>query len=189
MINLKEISTYSNLLSLLRLLLIIPFWILLNNFQDEQVRIILAVLGIFAFLTDILDGYLARKFNQVTELGKIIDPVADKVLIGIIILKLYLIGEITLFYFIIILGRDLIIFISGLYLSKKLGKVLPSNLLGKVTVFFISVVMLLIFIQLDQTLFIFQALYNGSILLVFASLFGYGIRAIEFLRKKNNDTI
>ena len=51
-------------------------------------------------ITDMLDGYLARKFNEVTELGKIIDPLADKIAIGVIILKLYLIGIIprVLFY-------------------------------------------------------------------------------------------
>ncbi len=189
MINLKELKKISNLLSLLRLLLAIPFWILLGQLQDPQIRILLAALGIVAFITDILDGYFARKYNQITELGKIIDPFADKFLIGVIIVKLFLIGEITTFYFSIILVRDITIFLTGIFLSKKIGKVLPSNLLGKVTVFFISLVMLLIFLRFDQSHLIFQAIYNGSILLVFGSLLGYGIRAIEFLRKKNNEFI
>ncbi len=87
MIKFKEINTTSNYLSLLRLLLAIPFWIMLDNFIE--LRYILFTLAVFGALTDILDGYFARKFNQVTEFGKIIDPLADKVCIGIIITKLF----------------------------------------------------------------------------------------------------
>ncbi len=110
-INPKEIYTKSNILSFLRLLLVIPFWVLLDNFEYPNVRYITFALCLFATVTDILDGYLARKFNEVTELGKIIDPLADKVAIGVIIIKLYMIGIIPAYYFIMIIGRDVLIFL------------------------------------------------------------------------------
>ena len=100
-INYNEIKTKSNLLSLFRLLLAIPFWFLLDNFKSDTVRYFTFFLCVFGAITDILDGFLARKFNQVTEMGKIIDPLADKVVIGIIIIKLYLIGEISSTYFLL----------------------------------------------------------------------------------------
>jgi Phosphatidylglycerophosphate synthase len=53
---------------------------------------------LFAASTDMLDGYLARKLNQVTEVGKIIDPLADKAAMALIVIKLYLIGEISGFF-------------------------------------------------------------------------------------------
>ena len=91
-------------------------------------------------LTDVLDGYLARKLNQVTEVGKIIDPLADKAAMAVIVVKLFSIGEISAFFFLLIIIRDLLIFIGGIYVSKKLGRVLPSNKLGKLTVLFIGFV-------------------------------------------------
>ncbi|MCK7524307.1 MAG: CDP-alcohol phosphatidyltransferase family protein [Ignavibacteriales bacterium] len=54
---------------------------------------------VFAATTDMLDGYLARKLNQVTEVGKIIDPLADKAAMAVIVVKLFLIGEISTFLF------------------------------------------------------------------------------------------
>ena len=65
---------------------------MLDNF--DSLRYYILALAIFGALTDFLDGYFARRLNQVTEFGKIIDPLADKVCIGIIITKLFLINQI-----------------------------------------------------------------------------------------------
>lgn len=189
MIKLNKINTVSNYISFLRLLLGIPFWFLLTEFQNPSLRYAAFALTIFASLTDILDGYFARKFNQVTEWGKIIDPIADKVCMGIIILKLFLINEIPGYYLAMILGRDLLIFTGGILVSRKLNKVLPSNMLGKLTVIIIGIVILLIMLQIDRTTFFFKLFYGLSILLIFASLIGYTIRATEFLRKRKYGSV
>ncbi len=188
-INTKEIYTKSNLLSLLRLLLVIPFWILLDNFSNPTVRYYTFALCIFAAITDILDGYLARKFNEVTEFGKIIDPLADKIAVGVIIIKLYLIGIIPTYYFVMIIGRDLIIFFGGIFITNKIKRVLPSNMLGKITVLNIGIVILLFIIRIDTSLIIFKIIYGLSIVLIFVSLIGYTIRASEFLKQKNYESI
>lgn len=188
-VNLKEIYTKSNLLSLFRLLLAIPFWFLLDHFDSMTIRYVTFGLCLFASVTDILDGYLARKFNEVTEFGKIIDPLADKVAVGIIIVKLFVIGEIPLYYFIFIIGRDVLIFFGGLYVAKKIGKVLPSNILGKITVINIGIVILLLILDFDRTNYIYLFLYGMSIILIFVSFFMYVIRALEFLRQKNYGSV
>lgn len=182
MFNKNEIYTKSNLLSLFRLLLAIPFWILLSNFDSQQVRYFTFALCLFAAFTDIMDGYLARKFNEVTEFGKIIDPLADKIAVGVIIIKLFLIGEIPAYYLLLILIRDILIFFGGLFVAKKIGKVLPSNILGKITVINIGIVILLIILKIDRENFIFIILFLSSILLMLASFAAYLIRAIEFMR-------
>jgi CDP-diacylglycerol--glycerol-3-phosphate 3-phosphatidyltransferase len=179
----NEIKTKSNLLSLVRLFLAIPFWFLLDNFQSEQVRYITVGFCLIAAATDILDGFLARKFNEITELGKVIDPLADKIVVGIIILKLFLIGQIETYYFIMIIGRDLLIFLGGINISKKIGKVLPSNMLGKITVSNIGVVILMILLYIGRSNIIFMILYYLSIVLMIVSLIGYAIRAKEFLKQ------
>ena len=186
MIKFKEINTVSNYLSLLRLLLAIPFWIMLDNF--EPLKYYIFILAVFGASTDFLDGYFARKCNQVTEFGKIIDPLADKVCIGIIITKLFLINKITAYYFIMIIGRDLLIFIGGILLTKKLGKVLPSNMLGKITVFIIGIVILFIMLGIEWTIY-FKMIYYSSQVLIVGSFIGYTLRAFEFLKGNNNGSV
>ena len=183
MIKLKEINTISNYLSLLRLLLAIPFWIMLNYFPSY--KFILLALVLFASITDILDGYIARKMNQITEFGKIIDPLADKFCIGLIITKLFLIQQIPGYYFFMIIGRDILIFIGGIFLTKKLGRVLPSNILGKVTVLVIGIVIIFILLQIDKNSFYFKSIYYLSLLLIIVSLSAYIQRGIEFLKAKS----
>ncbi|MFZ2325120.1 MAG: CDP-alcohol phosphatidyltransferase family protein [Ignavibacteriaceae bacterium] len=185
----KEIFTISNGISLLRFLLVIPFWFLLDHFDSQSVRYITFFLCLFAAATDMLDGYLARKLNQVTEVGKIIDPLADKTAMALIVIKLYLIGEISDFYFYSIILRDILIFSGGIYVTSKIGKVLPSNKLGKITVLNIGFVILLIIIGFSRNHFIYQFFYYSSIILIFASFIAYVIRAKEFIAKKNNESI
>lgn len=180
----KEIYTYSNLLSLFRLLMAIPFWILIGYINIPGMRIIITTLAIIGAITDWLDGFLARRRNEVTEVGKIIDPLADKITIGAIIIRLFMVGEIPAYYFYLIVGRDLLIFIGGIFVSKKIGRVLPSNLLGKITVMVIGVVIILIILEEDRNILFYQLFYWGSILLVFVSFFGYFYRAVEYIRKE-----
>lgn len=186
--NNKEIFTISNGISFLRFLLVIPLWSLLDQYQSQSIRYILFSLCLFAAATDLLDGYLARKLNQVTEVGKIIDPLADKAAMALIVIKLYFIGEISDFYFYSILLRDILIFIGGIYVSNKLGKVLHSNKLGKITVLNIGIVILLILIGFPRDHFIFKSFYYLSIILIFTSFTAYIIRAKEFLSKKSNES-
>lgn len=185
----KEIITISNGISLLRFFLVIPLWFLLDNYDSANVRYITFALCLFAAATDMLDGYLARKLNQVTEVGKIIDPLADKAAMAVIVVKLFMLKEISAFYFFTIIGRDLIIFLGGIYVSKKLGRVLPSNKLGKITVLVLGTVVLQILIGADRDGTLFQFFYYLSILLMFISLIAYIYRANEFIRNKKNESI
>ncbi|MDR3667736.1 MAG: CDP-alcohol phosphatidyltransferase family protein [Ignavibacteriaceae bacterium] len=189
MLKLKEINTTSNYLSIIRLFLAVPFWIMLDHFDHPDFRYMLFALTLFASLTDIMDGYLARKMNQITEFGKIIDPLADKVCIAVIITKLYLIHLIPSYYFFMIIGRDILIFLGGILLTTKLGRVLPSNMLGKITVLIIGIVIILIFLQVDQASFYFKAIYGISILLIIVSFTAYLLRASEFLKAKPSNDI
>jgi len=189
MIDHKEIFTKSNLLSLFRLFLSIPLWFLLDNLHLESTRYITAFVCLVAIGTDFLDGYLARRLNEVTEVGKIIDPLADKVAVGIVALKLYLVGEMPSYYFFIIIGRDTLIFLGGILLSYKIRKVIPSNTLGKITVTILGVVILMIILKVNRDSILFLSFYTISILMIFASLIAYIIRTVEFLKQKNYESI
>lgn len=186
----NQIFTISNALSFFRLLLVLPVWYTLNNFHDETYRIITFSLCILAAVTDYLDGYVARKRNEITEVGKIIDPLADKILVAVLAIKLFLIGELSGYFLLVIVLRDIIIFIGGILISLKLKKVLPSNLLGKITVTIIGFVFLMVIAGFKKQNISFQIIYYSSIFLIYASLLGYIIRALEFLKKnKENEHI
>ncbi len=190
--NLKknEILTISNLVSLFRLFLVIPTIYLLSRIgEHDKFRVFIIILFFIAYLSDLLDGFLARKFNKITEFGKIIDPLADKVFVIGIILQLYVSGEITSFYFWVILLRDVLILIGGIIVSKTIGKVLPSNLLGKITVASIAFFLLVVIIGAKEIPLLYIILQYGSIILSFASVLGYGLRAYETItwyRKNGN---
>jgi CDP-diacylglycerol--glycerol-3-phosphate 3-phosphatidyltransferase len=121
----------SNIISFSRILFTIPISIAI--WYDYSITaFILCLIG--GALTDNLDGYFARKLNQVTEFGKIIDPVADKIFIGAIALVLLLKGILPLWFVLVIVGRDLLIMLAGLFLAKRIKFVVPSNVIGKATV-------------------------------------------------------
>jgi CDP-diacylglycerol--glycerol-3-phosphate 3-phosphatidyltransferase len=180
----NKIFNSSNSLSFLRLLLVIPAWFAFNNFDENLARYSVAAIGVIATITDILDGYLARKLNQITEFGKIIDPLADKVLIIFVVLNLFLIGEIPDYYFYLIVARDLLILTGGLIVSKKLGKVLPSDYIGKATVLAISFTLLMILLNVDRASLPYIILYYLSIILIFVSLGNYILKALKALSPK-----
>jgi len=181
----NQIFNISNSLSFLRILLVIPAWYAFNYFDQVTSGYIVAGIGIFAAITDVLDGYLARKLNQITEFGKIIDPLADKVVVVFVVLNLYFLGKIPDYYFYMIVARDLLILVGGLIVSKKIGKVLPSDYIGKATVLSISFFLLMVLLSVHNQSIPYLVLYYLSIVLIFVSFINYVIKAIKALRTKS----
>ena len=72
--------TYANLITLFRIFLT-PIMILVFCLYKEDPRYFLVLIFFIASITDYLDGYIARKYNQISDLGKFLDPVADKLLV------------------------------------------------------------------------------------------------------------
>ncbi len=164
----KEFFYLSNLLSISRLFFMIPiiYLIRLNTAQANMWVIVLAVVGAS---TDFLDGYVSRKRHQVTDLGKILDPLADKICLGLglIILILYRGFPVPLAIFLIY--RDLMIIIMGGLIFKKLGHPTPSNFWGKLNTTVIAVTGILFLINLPVPLL------NGFILLSYFTILASGV--------------
>ena len=186
----NKIYTLSNFISLLRILLAIPIFYYVSNITEiTGARYILLFLYFLAYLSDIADGFFARKFNQISELGKIIDPLADKILVILVVAYLYYYEIIPGFYFWIIILRDVIIFMGGIFVSNKIGKVLPSNYLGKATV--LSIGLFIIFVTIGVTInqLTYQIFLWLSVILSFASIILYGYRGFQEVKKVNNETV
>jgi len=181
--SLKEIFTISNFVSMLRMLLVLPTAYYLSKIGESDIyRAIVIILFMGAYVTDLLDGFLARKFNQITEFGKIIDPLADKIFVSVIVFQLFWMDQIPSYYFWIIILRDLIIFVGGIFVTRIIGKVLPSNLLGKITVASIAFFLLAVVGGAQHIEWVYYSLLILSIFLSFASVIGYAIRAYENIK-------
>jgi len=180
----ENIINIPNALSFFRLLLSIPALYFLQNLNSDPLNRKLMLIIIFiAYISDFLDGYIARKKACITEFGKIIDPLADKIFIIIIAIQLYLQNEIVSIYFWIIFLRDLIIFLGGFYVSKKIGKVLPSNMLGKITVLSIGIFLFLTILGVNKIFWLYKVFFYLSIALSILSVIGYALRAYETIKK------
>ena len=127
----QQFATLPNLLSLLRLALVPVFLIQLISRHFEIAILVLAL----ASLTDYLDGYFARKWNQVTRLGQLLDPAADRLYIFSTLVGLAIAGIIPVWLTLVIIGRDLMLAIVYPVLATHGYGPLPVHYLGKVATF------------------------------------------------------
>lgn len=95
-----------NVLTVIRILLVPVYVALLFIAEDESIRWWATVVFVAAMLTDLADGYIARRFNLVTDFGKLWDPVADKALTGAAFVSLSILGELPWYFTVIILVRE-----------------------------------------------------------------------------------
>ena len=120
-----------NKLTLIRIAFI-PFFVavLTNSVDSIAMKIAALIIFIVANFTDILDGYIARSQNMITDFGKFIDPIADKLLIASGLICLVELGSLKAWIAILIIGRDFII--SGIRLvAANKGVVIGAIKLGK----------------------------------------------------------
>ncbi len=84
--------------------------------------------------TDYADGYFARKLNQISEMGKVLDPLADKACGILTFLALYQYHDLPFWILAIVIGRDALIVLGSFVLASKLPYITPSAMVGKITV-------------------------------------------------------
>jgi phosphatidylglycerophosphate synthase len=163
--------TLSNIISLSRLLLAIPVCFgILYDWSDS----LLLILALLAYISDILDGYLARMNNDISEWGKILDPLADKILVGSAAISLMIVGKLSIWYIALVLGRDIAILIAGLL----------SRYIGKVAVITVAITLICSFV--DSLYIYIQASYILSSIMLIISFIHYGMRMKSFLSPIKN---
>jgi CDP-diacylglycerol--glycerol-3-phosphate 3-phosphatidyltransferase len=171
----------SNLLSMSRVVMLIPIVYFL--LQEGETARWWAFFWIFlAVLTDNLDGRVARARNEITEEGKILDPLADKICVGVVIAVLALTGEIPLWFFALVVSRDVIIVISATYIKRKFGVVMVSNMIGKVAVTVIVATLAVMILPLDVPAPLIVAMKLASVAVIVTSLLSYAKEFFDKLR-------
>ena len=172
-----------NILSTFRLILVGVFVYL---FINKQYAWCLAVY-LTAFATDILDGYLARKHNWITNAGKVLDPLADKLMLFAVLCCFYSIGEIPLYVLLIVFIKDLIMIVVGSILfSKKV--VVYADWFGKIAtgLFFLAIILTFIHI-IWGALGFHLYFYWLAMAVAVVSFFHYGIKTL--IKKQGNGRI
>ena len=127
----RRLVTIPNILSLSRLVLLAPILLLLGRDRGTLALGLMAV----AWITDALDGWLARRLRQVSNLGRVLDHLVDKIWIGTVLVMLVLLRDLPAYIAVAVIGRDLLILAGSLVLMKARGTFVSSDVLGKITGF------------------------------------------------------
>ena len=138
-----------NILSLVRLLMIPAFvWI---YFTEEAPKLWSTAVFLSAEITDVIDGYLARKYNWITETGKILDPMADKLMQAAVMVSLSIENRFFIWIAAIFFAKELTMVTGALVLAKKISKVTPSSWFGKMATVVFAAVTVVFIIYPDNT--------------------------------------
>ena len=151
--------------------------------------ILAGVFFVIASITDLLDGHLARKYNWISNFGKLWDPIADKILINGVLIGLAVNGSVPAFIPIIMISRDTIVDASRMYASTK-GKVVAANIWGKLKTVsqMIGIILILFVFGIVNNNDVFHYLVQNLCLLVatvFSVVSGV-IYEIQIFNKKEN---
>lgn len=128
-----RVFTLSNIISFSRILIAFPI-VYLHYQNGKNYDAIIISLFIYGIVSDYLDGLVARKTDTVSEVGKMIDPISDKLCAAVLFLYTVWLGWVPLWFMIINVIRDSLIMIGSSFIKWKYGKVAMSTMSGKVAV-------------------------------------------------------
>lgn len=186
---LKDYFNIPNMLGYLRILLL-PLFLYLYTRADTGTDLAIAfIILLVSIMTDFFDGKIARHFNMVTEFGKLLDPIADKLTQAILALALLNRYPLMLWFIILFIIRELYMAVMGIYLIKKGKGINGARMYGKVctTVIFTGVFVLLIFPSLSYV--ICNIIILTMMLFCIITLLRYLVFHQNLLKDKNIDSV
>jgi len=169
----REIFNLPNIITLIRIS-VVPFLFILLTEPGEFWSLILAILFAVASITDMLDGYLARKYNMITTMGKFLDPLADKLIVNTAMILMIPIGRIPAWIVAVTIIRDLIV--DGIRsIASSEGLYIQASTLGKqktiAQLFAVTALMVWYpFLGINSYLVGMVLLYIGLLLTIYSGL-------------------
>ena len=150
-----------------------------DSFIIDSKYLICGILFLIASVTDFLDGFLARKYNLVTDFGKVLDAIADKLLVNGVLIVLATEGHISPIIPVVIVSRDIIVDSIKMVAGQKNGAVAASNT-GKIkTTFMLIGISLLLFYNLPFSL---ANIYPATTLIMIATILSI-VSGVEYYLK------
>jgi len=183
---LHNVWNIPNILTIARLLSVPVYVILYYN------GYIIASLCVFilASLTDLMDGYIARKYNLITAFGKLMDPLADKVMVLTVMLTRVVSGRIPLFAFCVVMGKELFMIWGGWALVKRKDIVVYASPIGKIAQFIFCAGLALSFFDTAYSKLGFDPdliLIYTAVALTFAALIHYTSSALKQVKNRKTE--
>lgn len=173
-----------NKLTILRVIMI-PFFVLAllyNGGENQTLRYVAAAIFIIASLTDMLDGKIARKYNLVTNFGKFMDPLADKLLVCSALICLVELKELPAWMVIVIISREFII--SGFRLvASDNGVVIAASYWGKFKTTFQMIAVVLLIVGIPALSMVTTAVVRIALVLTVISLVDYIAKNVNVLKE------
>ncbi len=178
----KKIFTIPNVLSMVRICLIpLIVWLYLG----KEDYLLTGIFVIISGLTDVVDGMIARKFNMISDLGKVLDPIADKSTQVVVILLLITRFPLMLLPLSVGIIKEIFMTISGYMIVKKCDVVLGANWHGKAATVVLSATMALHLVWYNITPTVSAVLIILCAVMIALSLTLYAIRNLGYLLGKN----
>ena len=178
--NEKKFLTLPNLLSVLRLAMVPVFvWTYVVRRSDLLTALVLAASG----LTDTLDGWIARRFNMVSDVGKLLDPIADKITQGVMLICLVTRFPAMWFPLGLLIVKELIVGATHLMVIRRTGDVDSAKMHGKVATCFLYGMMLTHLLWQDVPLGLSRALIAATTVSMLVSLVMYARQYIGMLKR------
>ena len=183
-----RILTLANAISISRIFLTIPLVLIFEDIAYGMTGKLWQafVLIIIIVLTDFLDGYVARKAEEITNFGKLIDPVADKVCMMVVLIYLIIVYKLPfLLFFLTLAIRDIFLIIIGVYLMFSQEEVFQSNKSGKWFIGISALMMVFFLVQnpLNIPGYILWTSYLISCLLFIFSTYEYMRRYLRYFKQ------
>lgn len=179
----NRLLTWPNALTTLRLLLVPVFAVLLfaEGGHDPALRVWSAVVFVVASVTDLLDGWLARRMDLVTTFGKIADPIADKALTGVALVGLSVLGDLAWWVTLVILAREVGVTVLRFWVIRH--GVIPASRGGKAKTVAQMVAITLYLLPLSGAWDVLRAAVMGvAVLLTIGTGVDYAARAVRLRR-------
>jgi CDP-diacylglycerol--glycerol-3-phosphate 3-phosphatidyltransferase len=184
--NFNMLKFIPNLLSISRIFMMFPLILYLEKIETGIIYVIYSIVIItMIVLSDILDGFVARKLNSVSSFGKILDPVSDKICLMVVLI--FLINKynfIFFIFFILLSARDIILVSLTSYLAIRYNFISQANKLGKY--FMLSTVMMIIFFLFNLNSFLSILIYIITIIMLIISTVNYMKEHLNRIKKYEN---
>ncbi len=184
----KKNLTVPNALSLIRIIIIVPLVIFMLREQYVGAGLMLLISAV----SDMFDGIIARKFHQITQLGKILDPIADKLTLIAVVICINIIYPVVTSFVIVLFSKEILMLCGGFLLLRMKIKPPAAKWYGKVStvIFYVSVVTVVLLKAIwnitDQ--FLIVILFSITTFAMLFSLANYAILFFKLIKDKKENT-
>lgn len=172
--------TISNFISFSRVLIAFPVMYIHYRNDFTVNNYIYGLIG-YGIISDYLDGLVARKTNTISELGKMMDPISDKLAAGALFIYTVWLGWVPVWFLVFFIIRDVLILLGSSFIKLKYGKVAMSTLSGKITVNVLAAYWIAVFFFREATR-MHELLLWASVIFMAYSLYSYFNRYRKIMR-------